>query len=338
MGAIRDLNFTLILGYLTGLIFTPNPLKFTPFLTWKSFYTLYACAIGTTSVVFNLDYRINIFPYLVSKATERSDFARTLLQGFVLAHVALVGLLRLYLFLRAKPISALICSVANAHVHKGGYSKPRMSMVVLLVLTVGHIVLHAVASFSFDRSRSWFHALDSVGYAILALCGYGLHCISSLVAFALISDLLTGLVAAFEDLIVKIERGKMGNGLTEGALTDDGTTTKVAWKLETTELRRRFLEIAGLFERFDRLLGPAILLTVVLSSMAVVQVLNEVWNVGYGLGTDVVSSLPWANLMQHGACLMLLDTGYKAKRRVSGGSCAFVNCNPDLSIANSVKF
>ena len=313
MKFLRHLKFTIITGYFTGLIFTQNPLKFAPFQSWRSIYSVYAVAIGIYTVLFNLDYRIYIFPYLVSKATDRSDFARTLLQGFVLAHVALVGLLRFMLVLRAKEISALIVAVKNVHECKAGSFKPRLTISILVVVTVCHVALHSVASLSFDRSRSWLSALNDLSYAILAVFAYGLHCATSLVAFALITDLLTGLLVAFEELCGKVQCGLGGGSAETGGFEEAGKTGLNP----EMELLTKFLEISGLFEKYDRFVGPAILLSVLVSSMAVVQVLNEVWNVGYGLGTDLLSSLPWANLLQHAACLILLDTGFKAMRRVS---------------------
>ena len=130
---LSGFKFSIWLGWITGVIFTKNPITFPPFKSWKSSYSALAICLASCMALFATDFVMNVIDAKFMEITQGNlnQLSAKLAQGFLLVSVAEPTFLRVYLIINAKKMSSFFKDIQNrssrAAGHKGNSESWRRS-------------------------------------------------------------------------------------------------------------------------------------------------------------------------------------------------------------------
>ena len=161
---------TIWFGWIQGLVLTKSPRNLTVFTSWRSKDIILPSILNVGVALFTLDYLVNILPGIFGDRKETPFFVFLLTQGFASTYVIILGLLRAYLVVNAKPFSSFLKRIEH-----GGDSRRRnqsslrilfdgkLTGILLLLLMAVVVAQSAAGAWIFanakNSSHSWFAPL-----------------------------------------------------------------------------------------------------------------------------------------------------------------------------------
>lgn len=333
-------RFAICLGWIIGVIFTRNPLKFTELKSWKMPYAGFAIVLNICMAIYATDFMFNIVPESILER-ERSKrnlnpIASALAHGFIAINAAILALLRIYFMWKAKEISSFLKAIQDRgrDFRSSGrnlFSRRQtgiLSFVNLMLQTLISVVF-AVTLLGLEKSHSWFRSLGTYTYSITVLLFIIWPCfLTHEVTFTLMATTLDRILVIFEGFCDYAECVAVGHRdiPTKTVLPTRTLNIQVQPAMQSYSifnqqaqavyLLQRFRAVQYLFLTYNKLMGPLVLVAVITSTVGAIDSTK-------GLLTPNDNALHvsrwWAHFLyfaSHCISLTVLDSGHRARNLV----------------------
>ena len=209
--SLPNLGFFICLGWMTGVIFTRNPLRFSEFKTWQTAHTVFAVVLNLCSTIFAVDHVLDMMAVDTTKVVHGNvnQVSLKVAQGVLMVYVTDLYLLRVYLTWKAKQVSVFLSSIQNIHEgHSGRRRRTGFLLLLIFILVSLESVsvgmgTHATNLRKEYTWRAWLHGYPySITIFLFTWCAKIVH----VVVFALISCTLNRMLAMFDRLAMRPRR------------------------------------------------------------------------------------------------------------------------------------
>ena len=256
-----------------------------------------------------------------------------LAQAFEMVFIAEMTLSRVYLTFKAKEMSSFFKDVENqanpaAEPSQEGHASRQRTGFLLLVSFVlmtwesvsFTVVLHTTNLAAGDSWKAW---LDGYPYAVAVFLLLWPSGMAHMVAFALVVTTVDRMLVVFDGLCVQAENlmynskaATTGFKLSYVTLNIESEPMKMTGTNQNVEMKsviRNFRKLQSLFQCYDTLMGPLVLVMIVISTMILIDTTTNVLKPRDGANAG------WSHVVymaQRCIYLTVLDTGHRATNLV----------------------
>ena len=329
------LNFTIWLGWITGLIITRSPKNVREIKTWIALHTVFPLTLSSCIAIYATDMILNLMPANIKKDFGGNFISAAVGNGFAVGNIVSIAILRLYFLLNAKQVSAFLEIIKNSQHNpytKICNSKSGIFLLGLLVINSTEFIGLSYLLHRADKTLSWFSSLGEYFYTIVG--GATILCpafMTHVVAFGMALTTLDGLLVMFDEFCANIQtllndQGNRQEGLPFERTTQITVRSRKEIKVqEERTMQARFLlgtfqKIQYMFLMYNQVMGPAVLLLTVGITVSAIDGISDFLKPKDAVFKVYTGWLKPLAVLRSVIFLAILDRGHSSKNLVKNRS------------------